>query len=148
MWMGMRRSMLDTEEEDAYLIALWPLSSSKQRANVSSLPVPSCSCCRCLPTSGACLPAHRSLSLNQLLGFQLFTSSTPYSTWTSWHSRRLSMLLSPHASTMINFAVAAFIYHRACCGPPCLQFSKVVVFALLCCYCSDKLIDKSHFSPP
>ena len=47
----MRRAMLDTEEEDGYLIALWPLSSSKQRANASIVPV------RCLLTSSAFLPA-------------------------------------------------------------------------------------------
>ena len=47
--MRMRRAMLDTEEEDGYLIALWPLSSSKQRANASIVPV------RCLLTSSAFL---------------------------------------------------------------------------------------------
>ena len=43
--------MLDTEEEHGYLIALWPLSSSKQRANASIVPV------RCLLTFSAFLPA-------------------------------------------------------------------------------------------
>ena len=43
--------MLDTEEEDGYLIALWPLSSSKQRANASIVSV------RCPLTSSAFLPA-------------------------------------------------------------------------------------------
>ena len=46
--------------------ALWPLSSSKQRANAfhcaGAMPphfqcLPACSCSRCLPTSDACLPA-------------------------------------------------------------------------------------------
>ena len=47
----MRRAMLDTEEEDGYFIALWPLSSSKQRANASIVPM------QCLLTSSALLPA-------------------------------------------------------------------------------------------
>ena len=33
MSVRMRSAMLDTGEEESYLIALWPLSSSKQRAN-------------------------------------------------------------------------------------------------------------------
>ena len=47
----MRIAMLDTGEEDEYLIALWPLSSSKQGANASIVSV------RCLLTSSAFLPA-------------------------------------------------------------------------------------------
>ena len=43
--------MLDTGEEDGYLIALWPLSSSKQGANASIVSV------RCLLISSAFLPA-------------------------------------------------------------------------------------------
>ena len=49
--------MLDTEEEDCYLIALWPFSSSEHRANASIVPE------RCLLTSSAFLSAPTDVSL-------------------------------------------------------------------------------------
>ena len=100
----MRRAMLDTEEEDGYLIALWPLSSSKQRANASIVPV------RCLLTSSAFLLLLPMPSYIRCL--PACSQKTTQNTTTQIHlrSRALGIFLLLLKTSMIMLSLPTMLY--------------------------------------